>query len=46
MAALRVGTELDFVNGQKRDGDVDRHRFDGADIEAWELGDDALLAGD
>ena len=37
MAALGIGAELDLVDHQAGDRNVQRHRFDGADIEARAL---------
>ena len=46
MAAVGVGRELDFIDGEELDDAVGRHRFDGADPIARTRRDDALLAGD
>ena len=46
MAALGIGAELNFVHHQTGDRDFQRHRFDGADIEARRLGHDLFFAGD
>ena len=31
MAALEIGAQLDFVDGEKRDIEIERHRLDGRD---------------
>ena len=46
MAALGVGTKLDFVDHQAGHRNVQRHRFHGADIETRIFGDDLFLARD
>ena len=46
MAALAVGTELDFIDGEEGDPPVQRHGFDRADEIARMRRDDLLLAGD
>ena len=46
VAALEIGGQLDFVDGEERDIEIARHRLDGRDPVAriWRL--DLLLAGD
>ena len=46
VAAFRVRTELDFIDGQKRDRHVQRHGFDGADPVTGVAGDDLFFTGD
>ena len=46
VAALAVGGELDLVDGDEIGFEIERHRLDGADIEARARGLDLLLAGD
>ena len=46
MAALEIGGELDFVDREKRDVEIARHRFDGGDPEARVGRLDLLFAGD
>ena len=46
MAAFGIGAKLDLVDHQAGDRNVQRHRFDGADIEARRLGNDLFFAGD
>ena len=44
MAALAVGGELDLVDGDEIGFEIERHGFDGADVEARALRFDLLLA--
>jgi hypothetical protein len=46
MAAIGVGSELDFVDRQKIDAAVERHRFDGAEKIARAGRHDLFLARD
>jgi hypothetical protein len=46
VAALRIGRELDLVDGAQGDRPVERHRFDGAHEIGRPRRDDLLLAGD
>ena len=46
MTALRVGAELDFVDGEEFNLAVERHRLDRADEILRVGGDDLFLAGD
>ena len=46
MAALKIGGELDFVDGKERNIKIGRHRLDGRDPEARIRRLDFLLAGD
>ncbi len=46
VAPLAIGGELDLVDGDEIGFEVERHRLDGADIEARGGGLDLLLAGD
>ena len=46
VAALEIGGELDFVDGEERDVEIARHRLDGGDPEARIRRLDLLLAGD
>ena len=46
VAALEIGGELDFIDGEERDIEVARHRLDGGDPEARVRRLDLLLAGD
>ena len=46
VAALGVGAELDFVDREKLDLAVERHRLDRADEILRIGGDDLFLAGD
>jgi len=46
MAPVRVGAELDLVDGHEIDRDVQRHRLDRGDVIAGTGGRDLLLAGD
>ena len=46
MAALEIGGELDFVDGEERDVEIARHRLDGGDPEARIRRLDLLFAGD
>ena len=46
VAALAVGGKLDFVDGDEIRLEVERHRLDGADIEARRGRLDLLFAGD
>ena len=45
MAAVRVGTKLDFIHRHKIGTDFQRHRLDGADPIGGAVGYDPLLAG-
>ena len=46
VAALGVGAELDFVDREKLDRPVERHRFDGADEIGRVRRQDFFFAGD
>ena len=46
VAALEIGGELDFVDGEECDVEIARHRLDGRDPEARIGRLDLLLAGD
>jgi len=46
VAALEIAAELDFVDGEERRADADRHGLDGADVVLRAGRDDLLLAGD
>ena len=46
MAALEIGAELDFVDGEEGDVEIARHGLDGGDPEARIRRLDLLLAGD
>ena len=46
VAALEIGAELDFVDGEEGDVEIARHRLDGGDPEARVRRLDLLLAGD
>ncbi len=44
MAAIEVGGELNFIDGEEIHGHVARHRLDGADPVGWRARFDLLLA--
>ena len=46
VAAFRVGAELDFIDSQKLDFAIERHRLDSADEIARTGRDDLFFAGD
>ena len=46
MAALGIGAELDFIDGEKFDLAIERHRLDRADEILRPRRDDLFLAGD
>ena len=46
MAALEIGGELDFVDGEEGDVELARHRLDGRDPEARICRLDLFFAGD
>ncbi len=46
VAALEIGGELDFIDGEEGDVEVARHRLDGRDPEARIRRLDLLFAGD
>ena len=46
MAALGVGAELDFIDGDEIRPDLQRHRLDRADPVLGAVGNNALFAGD
>ena len=46
VAALGVGGELDLIDGEEVGLEIERHRFDGADIIARRQRLDLLLARD
>ena len=46
VAALEIGGELDFVDGEERDIEIARHRLDGGDPEPRVRRLDLLFAGD
>ena len=46
VAALGVGAQLDFVDGEEIDGTIERHRFDGAHEIRWVGRQDLFFAGD
>ena len=46
VAALEIGRDLDFIDGEKRHVEIPRHRLDGGDPVARVLRLDLLLAGD
>jgi hypothetical protein len=46
VAALRIGAQLDLVDGEKIDRAIERHRFDGADKIGRVRRQDLFFAGD
>ena len=46
VAAIEIACDLDFVDGQKLDHAIERHRFHRADEIAGALGGDLFFAGD
>ncbi len=46
VAAFEIGRDLDFIDREKRDVEIPRHRLDGGDPEPRILGLDLLFAGD
>ena len=46
MAALEIGGDLDFIDGEKRDVKIARHRLDGGDPEPRLRRFDLFFAGD
>ena len=46
MAALRIGAQLDLIDGEELDRHVERHRFRGAHEVAGPFGNDPFLARD